>query len=73
MSLPGHLMIDNAYRLGTVVYSKLNKCTSHLSTWIASFPGPAQLPLLAVWKSGRGPGIFYHVSDVEGREKVERT
>ena len=24
-------------------------------------------------KSGRGPGIFYHVSDVEGREKVERT
>ena len=20
-----------------------------------------------------GPGIFYHVSDVEGREKVERT
>ena len=29
--------------------------------------------LLAVWKSGRGPGIFYRVSDVEGREKVERT
>ena len=24
-------------------------------------------------KSGREPGIFYHVSDVEGREKVERT
>ena len=28
---------------------------------------------LAVSKSGRGPGIFYHMSDVEGREKVERT
>ena len=28
---------------------------------------------LEVRKSGRGPGIFYHVSDVEGREKVERT
>ena len=24
-------------------------------------------------KSGREPGLFYHVSDVEGREKVERT
>ena len=24
-------------------------------------------------KSGREPGIFYNVSDVEGREKVERT
>ena len=38
---------------------------------LASFPGPAQL--FEVRKSGRGPGIFYHVSDVEGREKVERT
>ena len=25
-------------------------------------------PLLAVWKSGRGP---YHVMDIEDREKVE--
>ena len=24
----------------------------------------------AVQKSGRGPGIFYHVSDVEGREDL---
>ena len=30
-------------------------------------------PSLAVRKSRRGPGIFYHVSDVEGIEKVERT
>ena len=28
-------------------------------------------PSLAVRKSGRGPGIIYHVNDVEGREKVE--
>ena len=40
---------------------------------LASFPGPAQLSSLEVRKSDRGPGIFYHVSDVEGREKVERT
>ena len=24
-------------------------------------------------KCGRGPGRFYHMSDVKGREKVERT
>ena len=35
--------------------------------------GPPSLLLLAVQKSERGPGIIYHVSDVEGREKVERT
>ena len=40
---------------------------------LASFPGPAQLSSLAVRKSGRGPGIIHHVSDIEGREKVERT
>ena len=28
---------------------------------------------LAVQKSGKRPGIIYHVSDVDGREKVERT
>ena len=33
---------------------------------------PPSFPSLAVRKSGRGPGIFYHVSDVEGREKVAR-
>ena len=30
---------------------------------LALLPGPAQL------SSGRGPGIIYHASDVEGREK----
>ena len=45
------------------------ECSVHV---LASFPGPAQLSV-AVWKSGRGPGIFYHASNVEGREKVERT
>ena len=34
---------------------------------------PPSFPSLAVRKSGRGPGIIYHVSDVDGREKVERT
>ena len=34
---------------------------------------PPSFPSLTVRKSGSGPGIFYHVSDVEGREKVERT
>ena len=29
--LSSYLHIDNAYRLGIVVYSKLNKRTSHLS------------------------------------------
>ena len=33
----------------------------------ASFPC---LLLLAVQKSERGPGIIYHVSDVEGREDL---
>ena len=36
---------------------------------LASFPGPAQFPSLTVRISGRGPGIFSHVSDVECREK----
>ena len=32
---------------------------------VASFPGPAQLSAsLAVRKSGRGPGLIYHVSDI---------
>ena len=39
---------------------------------VSQVPRPS-FPSLAVWKSGRGPGIIYHVSDVEGREKVERT
>ena len=44
-----------------------------LRVTVASFPGPAQFLLLAVRKSGEGPGIIYHVSDVEDRENVERT
>ena len=55
---------------------------NRLSTLLASVPG--SLPYACaiftydLWtprnkKSGREPGIFYHVSDVVGREKVERT
>ena len=40
---------------------------------VASFPGSAQLPLFAVWKVGGAPGIMNPVSDIQGREKVERT
>ena len=36
---------------------------------LASFPGPPSFPSLAVQKSGRGPGIIYHVSDVGVEEK----
>ena len=46
---------------------------SFLQLTVASFLGPAQLPSLTVRKSGRGPGIFYHVSNVKGREKAEKT
>ena len=41
----------------------------HCKSLLASFPGPAQLSSLTVWKSGRGPGIIYHVNDLEGRKK----
>ena len=30
---------------------------------LTSFPGPTQLFVAWIWKSGRGPGIFCHVSD----------
>ena len=44
-----------------------------LRVTIASFPDPAQFPSLAVQKSGEGPGIIHHVSDVEDKEMGERT
>ena len=34
---------------------------------------PPSFLSLTVQKSSGGPGIIYHMSDVEGREKVERT
>ena len=40
---------------------------------LVSISGPAQLPLLVVQKSGRGPGIIYRISDLDGREKAEGT
>ena len=39
---------------------------------LALFPGPAQLSSLSVRKSGRGPGIFSHMSDVKLESMVER-
>ena len=44
-----------------------------LNVSVASFPGSAQLSLFAVWKVGVAPGIINPVSDIESREKVERT
>ena len=32
---------------------------------------PTQLSAIVVWRSGRGLEMIYHVSDEEGREKVE--
>ena len=32
-----------------------------------------KLSVACSMESGRGPGIIYHVRDVEGREKVKRT
>ena len=51
-----------------LLYTRMKISSEHCTT-LAS----PSFPSLAVWKSGRGPGIFYHVSNVEGREKVERT
>ena len=44
-----------------------------LLTLQCSFPGPPSIPSLAVRKSGRGPGIICHVSDIEVERRVERT
>ena len=38
----------------------------------ASFPGPAQLSIAISTESGRGPGIFSHMSDVGIERMVER-
>ena len=50
----------------------------HLASVPGSLPYACAIFTYDLWtprneKSGREPGIFYHVSDVEGREKVERT
>ena len=47
--------------------------TQCINVSVASFPGSAQLPSFAVWKVGGVPGIINPVSDIEGKEKVERT
>ena len=39
---------------------------------LASYPGPAQLSSLAVWKSGREPDIFFTFSDIMIEMMVER-
>ena len=39
---------------------------------LALFLDTASFPSLAVWKSGRGPGIFSHVSKVRIEKMVER-
>ena len=37
------------------------------------FLDPSQLSVACSTEKRERPGIIYHVSDVEGREKVERT
>ena len=46
--------------------------TQCINVSVASFPGSAHLSF-AVWKVGGAPGIINPMSDVEGREKVEKT
>ena len=53
---------------------EMRLCTHLTGIAIVSIYRPiVSFPSFAVRKSGRGPGIIYHMSDVEGREKVERT
>ena len=59
----------------TVVWGeqKANHGTSE--NLVSSLPhtqAPPSFPSLAVWKSGRGPGIFSHVSDARIERMVER-
>ena len=46
-----------------------NRCKKSL----ASFPGPAQLSVACSTEKQERAWYIYHVSDVEGKEKVERT
>ena len=42
-----------------------------LALYLASFPAPPSFPSLPVRKSGRGPGIIYHVNDIRrGRDDL---
>ena len=50
------------------IKSYFNKCC----TLLALFPGPAQLSIAIGTESGRGPGIFSHMSDVRIERMVER-
>ena len=50
----------------------------HVASVPGSLPYACAIFTYDLWtprneKSGREPGLFYHVSDVEGREKVEKT
>ena len=44
-----------------------------LASSLVPMQAPPSFPSLAVRKSGRGPGIIYHVSDVGVERRVERT
>ena len=58
-----------------IMANRHHKCTilqqKEYYACIALFPGPAQLFLsYSIWKSGKGPGRIYHVSDAGGKEDL---
>ena len=58
-------------------FHDLCTCTCMLTLVLGSLPYACAIFTYDLWtprneKSGREPGIFYHVSDIEGREMVER-
>ena len=48
------------------------KSHGNLYQVLAMFQAPPSFPSVAVWKSGRGPGIFSYMSDVRIERMVER-
>ena len=71
------LITTSGSSLGVVI---ADLCISHKPlVVVASFPDLPPPVLVLTFelacnqKSGRGSGEFYHMSDVKGREKVERT
>ena len=71
------LITTSGSSLGVVI---ADLCISHKPTSCGSLiPRPSASSALLTFelacnqKSGRGAGEFYHMSDIKGREKVERT
>ena len=53
------------------MYYRGREVVDHSSISVASFPGPHTV--FGCTEERKGPGMFPHVRDIEGREVVERT